>query len=378
MKLKWVLLVMAVLVAGFFAGCAQQAEKPQATPAPTTTAAEEKEVKAAFVYVSPIGDAGWTYAHDQGRQFIEKKFGIKTAYAESVPETDAERVIREFADEGYNVVFTTSFGYMDATIAVAKDYPDTVFMHCSGYKTAKNVGTYFGRMYQARYLTGIVAGAMTKSNKIGYVAAHPIPEVIRGINAFALGVKKVNPDAKVYVVWTGTWYDPAKEKEAALSLISEGCDVIAQHQDSPAPQEAAEENGLYSIGYHTDMAKFAPHAHLTAAVWNWSVIYSYVIEQVMRGTWKSEQIWWGIDKGVVDIAPISKAVPEDVKKMVEEEKAKYLNHEVPDQYPFVGPIYDQQGNLVKAEGEVMTDDELLSMNYFVDNVVGEIPAGGSE
>jgi len=358
------LMLLAILIASLIlAGCAQE-----------KTAEQKKEFKAAFIYVSPIGDAGWSYAHDQGRKFIEKKYGIKTAYSENVPEgDDAERVIREYAEQGYNVIFTTSFGYMDSTIAVAKDYPNIVFEHCSGYKTAKNVGTYFGRMYQARYLTGIVAGMMTKSNKIGYVAAVPIPEVIRGINAFALGVKKVNPNATVYVVWTGTWYDPAKEREAAESLISEGCDVIAQHQDSPAAQQVAQEHGVYSIGYNSDMYKFAPKAHLTAAIWNWSVVYDYIVKNVMEGKWKSEKIWWGIDKGLVRLAPFNEVVPEKVRKIVQEEKEKYLKGAVPEQYPFVGPIYDQQGKLVKAKGEVMNDEELLSMMFFVDNVVGEIP-----
>ncbi len=374
MRWYWVLIAALLVGSVVLAGCAQE-EKPQKTPV-TPSEKTEKKLKVAFVYVSPIGDAGWTYMHDQGRKYIEEKYGVQTAYSESVSPADAERVIREYAELGYDIIFTTSFGFMDPTITVAKDYPNIVFMHCSGYKTAENVGTYFGRMYQARYLTGIVAGAMTKTNKIGYVAAHPIPEVIRGINAFALGVKKVNPDAKVYVVWTGAWYDPAKSKEAALSLIDEGCDVIAQHQDSPAPQQAAQERGVYSIGYHSNMYKFAPKAHLTAAIWNWSVIYSYVVEQVMKGTWKSEQIWWGIDKGVVDIAPFNEIVPDDVKNMVLAEKEKYIKHEVPEQYPFVGPIYDQNGKLVKAEGEVMSDEELLSMNFFVDNVVGEIPAAG--
>ncbi len=374
MHMRRIVLVAVLIAALFIAGCAQEAEKPAPTPTEQKTPTEEKKLKVAFVYVSPVGDAGWSYMHDQGRKYIEKVYGVETAYSESVSDADAERVIREYAEQGYDVIFTTSFGFMDPTITVAKDFPNVVFMHCSGYKTAENVGTYFGRMYQARYLTGIVAGEMTKTNKIGYVAAHPIPEVIRGINAFALGVKAVNPDAKVYVVWTGTWYDPAKEKEAALSLIDQGCDVIAQHQDSPAAQQAAQERGVYSIGYHSNMYEFAPKAHLTAAVWNWSVIYAYVIENVMKGTWKPEQIWWGIDKGVVDIAPFNPIVPEEVKKKVMEEKEKYLKHEVPEQYPFVGPIYDQNGNLVKAEGEVMTDEELLSMNFFVDNVVGEIPS----
>lgn len=379
MNMKRTILVSVLILAFLIAGCAQQETKPtptpKATPTPTPTPAAKK-LKVAFVYVSPIGDAGWSYAHDQGRIWIEKHLGVETKYSEAVPEgPDAERVIREYAEQGYDIIFTTSFGYMDSTITVAKDFPNTVFMHCSGYKTAKNVGTYFGRMYQARYLSGLVAGSMTKTNKIGYVAAHPIPEVIRGINAFALGVKKVNPDAKVIVVWTGTWYDPAKEKEAAISLLDQGCDVIAQHQDSPSPQQAAEERGAYSIGYNSDMSKFAPKAHLTAPVWNWSVIYSYVVKNVRQGTWKSEEIWWGIDKGVVDLAPFSKAVPEDVKKLVLEEKEKYIKGDVPEQYPFVGPIKDQSGKVIKAEGEVMTDEELLSMNFFVDNVVGEIPQG---
>ncbi len=361
--MRWAtaLILLAVLTVSLM-GCAQPTEK------------QAEKLKVAFVYVSPIGDAGWTYMHDLGRQFIEKKYGIKTAYSESVSPADAERVIREYAEQGYKIIFTTSFGFMDPTIRVAKDYPQVVFMHCSGYKTAKNVGTYFGRMYQARYLTGLVAGSMTKTGKIGYVAAHPIPEVIRGINAFALGVKKVNPDAKVYVVWTGAWYDPARSKEAALSLIDQGCDVIAQHQDSPAPQQAAQEKGVYSIGYHSNMYKFAPKSHLTAAIWNWSVIYSYVVEQVMKGRWKSEEIWWGIDKGVVDIAPFNPIVPNKVKELVLAEKSKFLNKEVPEQYPFVGPIYDQNGKLIKKEGEVMSDKDLLSMSFFVDNVVGEIPA----
>lgn len=358
------LIVLAVLIAAtlLLLGCTQE-----------KTTEQKKEFKAAFVYIGPVGDAGWSYAHDQGRKFIEKKYGIKTSYSESVPEGEAERVIREYAEQGYNIIFTTSFGYMDPTIAVAKDYPNIVFEHCSGYKTAKNVGTYFGRIYQADYLTGIVAGMMTKSNKIGYVAPVPIPEVIRGINAFALGVKKVNPNATVHVVWVGTWYDPAKEREAAESLINEGCDVIAQGQDSPAAQQVAQEHGVHSIGYNSDMYKFAPKAHLTAAIWNWSVVYDYIVKNVMEGKWKSEKIWWGIDKGLVELAQFNEVVPEKVKKIVQEEKEKYLKGEVPEQYPFVGPIYDQQGKLVKAKGEVMNDEELLSMMFFVDNVVGEIP-----
>ncbi|MCD6546172.1 MAG: BMP family ABC transporter substrate-binding protein, partial [Thermotogae bacterium] len=233
-----------------------------------------KPLKVAFIYIGPTGDAGWTYAHDQGRIYAEKVLDgkITTTYIESVPEgMESYNTIKSLAKRGYNVIFTTSFGYMDATLMAAQEFPKIHFFHCSGYKTAENMTAYFGRMYQPRFLSGIVAGMMTKSNIIGYVAAHPIPEVIRGINAFALGVKLVNPRAKVKVVWTNTWYDPATEKEAALSLIDAGADVIAQHQDSPAPQQAAQERGVYSIGYNSDMSAFAPKAHLTAPIWNWGV-----------------------------------------------------------------------------------------------------------
>jgi basic membrane protein A len=216
---------------------------------PATGIAAEKPLKIGFVYVSPANETGWSYAHDQARQELEKMEDISTFYTESVPEgADSERVILQMAHKNYDIIFTTSFEYMDPTIKVAKQFPKTVFLHCSGYKTADNVGNYFGRMYQARYLTGLVAGAMTKKNVIGYAAAFPIPEVIRGINAFTMGVRAVNPKAEVRVMWTKTWYDVATEKEAGKRLVDAGCDVIAQHQDSPGPQEAAAEKGIYSVG----------------------------------------------------------------------------------------------------------------------------------
>jgi len=331
------------------------------------------KLKVAFVYVGPVGDAGWTYAHDMGRRHIEKVFGdlIETKYIESVPEgAESERVIRSLAAQGYDVIFTTSFGYMDSTLSVAKQFPKTIFLHCSGYKTYKNMSAYFGRMYEPRYLSGLVAGAMTKSNKIGYVAAHPIPEVIRGINAFALGVKAVNPRAKVHVVWSNTWYDPATEKEAAISLLNMGCDVIAQHQDSPAPQQAAQEYGAYSIGYNSDMSVFAPKAYLTAPVWNWGVYYEKVIRDVLNGTWKSENFWGGMDTGVVDLGPMTDLVPVEVQHLVNVVKQAIIEKRF---HPFTGPIYDQNGNLRVPAGEVASDEMLLSMDWFVDNVVGTIP-----
>jgi len=337
-----------------------------------------KPLKVAFIYIGPTGDAGWTYAHDQGRLYAEKVLDgkITTTYIESVPEgMESYNTIKSLAKRGYDVIFTTSFGYMDATLMVAKEFPNIHFFHCSGYKTAKNMTAYFGRMYQPRFLTGIVAGMMTKSNIIGYVAAHPIPEVIRGINAFALGVKLVNPVAKVKVVWTNTWYDPATEKEAALSLIDSGADVIAQHQDSPAAQQAAQEKKVYSIGYNSDMRSFAPKAHLTAPIWNWGVFYADVLRKIIDGTYKHGNVWLGMKDGVVDLAPFGPMVPENVKTIVEVFKKAII-----DDYfdPFQGPIYDQSGNLKVKPGEKLSDEELLSMNWFVDNVEGNIPKTSAE
>jgi len=330
--------------------------------------AADQELKVGFVYVSPIGDAGWSYAQDQARLALEAMDGVTTSYVESVPEgPDAERVITNMARKGFGLIFTTSFGYMDPTIKVAKDFPAVTFMHCSGFKTSENVGNYFGRMYQARYLSGIVAGSMTKTNTLGYVAAFPIPEVIRGINAFTLGVRSVNPAAEVRVVWTKTWYDPATEKEAAKSLLDVGADVIAQHQDSPGPQEAAQEKGVYSVGYNSDMSSFAPKAHLTAPIWNWSVFYTETVKEVMAGTWKPASIWWGMDKGIVDLAPYGPMVPDEVKAKVEARKAEIKAGAFD---VFWGPVLDQKGAEKIAAGKKATDEEMLGMTWFVQGVVG--------
>ena len=330
--------------------------------------AAEKEMQVGFIYVDPVGDGGWSYAHDQGRKALDSLPGVKTAFVEHVPEgPDSERVMINMARKGYDLIFATSYGYMDSMLKVAGQFPKTVFMHCSGYKLAPNMGNYFGRIYQARYLTGLVAGAMTRSKQIGYVAAFPIPEVIRGINAFTLGVRAANPDATVRVVWTKTWYDPATEKESAKSLLDVKGDVIAQHQDSPGPQEAAQERGAYSVGYNTDMAAFAPKAHLTAAIWNWAPFYKEVVESVRNGTWKSAPIWPGMEKGIVNIAPFGPMVPEDVKNRVLTEKTRIANGE---DRIFSGPIKDQKGNLKIAAGEIASDKDLLGMTWFVEGVVG--------
>lgn len=335
-----------------------------------TTYAQQKELRVGFVYVSPVGNAGWSFAHDEARKKLEALDGVKTSYVEAVLEgPDAERVFLNMARKGYDVIFGTSFGYMDSMLKVAKQFPDIVFEHCSGFKLAKNLGTYFGRMYQARYLSGMVAGAMTKSNILGYVAAFPIPEVIRGINAFALGAQAVNPKAQVRVVWTKTWYDPATEKEAAKSLLDVGADVITQHQDSPAPQEAAQEKGVYSIGYNSDMAAFAPKAQLTAAIWNWYPIYKQIIDEVRAGTWKSQSLWYGMKEGVVDLAPFGPMVPESVRKQVEAKKEEIIAGKAE---VFAGPIKDQDGKIQVPAGKVPTDEELLNMKYFVQGVVGTL------
>lgn len=337
-------------------------------PALAADSAKEKELKIGFVYVSPIGDGGWSYAHDLARQELEKMPGISTSYVEAVPEgPDSERVMLQMARKKYDIIFATSFGYMDPMLKVASQFPDTTFMHCSGFKTAKNMGNYFGRVYQARYLTGIVAGSMSKSGVIGYVASFPIPEVIRGINAFTLGVQSVRPDASVRVVWTKTWYDPVKEKEAAKSLLDVGADVLTQHQDSPSPQEAAQEKGVYSIGYNTDMAKFAPKAHLTAAIWNWVPYYEKLIAEVRSGTWTARADWPGMAEGVVDLAPFGPMVPKEVQDKVLAKKAAIIDGK---EKVFVGPIKDQSGTVRIAEGVVAPDADLLSMDWFVQGVIG--------
>ncbi len=331
-----------------------------------------KDIKAAFVYVGPVGDGGWTYAHDQGRKEMEKlPFVKKTTYIESVPEgAESTRVIMSLAKKGYNLIFTTSFGFMDSTLDVAKRFKDVVFEHCSGYKTSENMGNYFGRFYQGKYLSGIVAGAMTKSNIIGYVAAHPIPEVIRGINAFTLGVHLVNPKAVVKVVWTQTWFDPGLERNAADSLLDVGADVLSMHQDTPATLQAAEARGKYAIGNDSDMRQFAPNAFLTAPVWNWGVIYKYIATQVHNGTWKPEEIWWGMEKDVVKLAPLSDKVPADIKKLVAKQKQAIVDGKFK---VFTGPIKDQSGKIVLEKGKTFNDKELLSMHFFIEGVQGHIP-----
>lgn len=334
--------------------------------APQAVAAEK--LKIGFVCISPAVEAGWCYSHNVARQELEKEFDIDTTMVESIQDgPDAERVCLNMARKGYDMIIGTSYGYMDSMLKVAKQFPEAKFEHCSGFKTAENLGNYFGRIYQARYLTGMVAGKMTKSNKIGYVAAYPIPEVVRGINAFALGVKAVNPEAKVHVVWTKTWYNPPLEKDAAKSLLDMGADVITQHQDSPGPQEAAQEAGVYSIGYHSDMSKFAPKSHLTAAIWDWTPLYEKFIKELQDGTWKAESLWPGMEMGIVKLAPYGPMVPKGVQNLVNAAADKLKKGE---DTIFTGPIKDQSGAEKVKAGEKLDEKELQGMVWFVENVVG--------
>lgn len=360
------LLLVLLMVSAFAVGCGSN------EPAADAETPAEEAVKIGYIYVGPIGDAGWTFAHDAGAEFMKEQIGnVELIKAESVMENaaDAERVLNQMIAEGAKIIFATSFGYMDSVIKVAQAHPEVTFLHCSGYKTAENVGTYFGRMYQPRYLSGLAAGKMTKSNVIGYVAAHPIPEVIRGINAFTLGVRAANPDAVVKVVWTNTWYDPAKEKDAAKSLLETGADVIAMHQDTPGPQQAAEEVGAYSISYNSDMSQFAPNAILTGPVWNWGPYYVETVKAVLDGSWSTDQYWGGITEGVVDLAPYAEFVPTEVQQLIEDKKAEIQDGEWD---VFTDPINAQDGTEKVAADTVLSDEEMLSMDWFVEGVEGSI------
>ncbi len=335
--------------------------------------AASAQQKVGFVYVSPIGDAGWTYQHDQGRLQMEKALAGKvvTKYVENVPEgADAERVIRDLAATGHNPIFTTSFGYMNPTIKVAKQFPKVTFEHATGYKRDKNVGTYNARFYEARYLTGIVAGKMTKANVAGYVGAFPIPEVLQGINAFTLGMRSVNPKAEVKVIWINSWYDPGREREAANTLIAQGADVVTHHTDSPAVTQAAEEKKVYSVGYHSDMSKHGPNAHLTAAIHLWGDVYTQLTREVLEGKWKSRDIWGGIKDGMIDIAPLNPKVPKDVADLVATRKQEIKDGKF---HPFTGPIKDQSGSTKVPAGQKLGDDKLAVMDYYVEGVQGQLP-----
>lgn len=330
-------------------------------------------LKVGFVYVGPVGDHGWTYRHDIGRQAIEEKFGdaVETTFVESVPEgADAERVIRTLASSGHDLIFTTSFGYMNPTVKVAKQFPDVKFEHATGYKRADNVSTYSARFYEGRAVLGTIAGMMTKTNTIGYIASFPIPEVVRGINAFSIAMRKVNPDAEIKVIWVNSWYDPGKEADAAKTLIDQGADMITQHTDSPAPLQVAEERGVMGFGQASDMSTFAPKAQLSSIIDDWNPYYIERVQAVLEGTWESTDTWKGIDSGLVAFADYNSSVPDDVKAAAELVREGIVEGTL---HPFAGPIKNQAGEIVVAEGEVLDDGVLLGMDYYVEGVQGALP-----
>jgi basic membrane protein A and related proteins len=339
-----------------------------------TPAQAAAPVKVAFVYLDPIGDSGWTYQHDLGRKALEKVLGdqVKTTYVENVPATaDAERVIRQLAAAGNQIIFTTSFGYMEPTLKVAKLFPKVIFEHNSGFKRAANVSTYEARFYEGAYMLGVLAGKYTKSNTLGFVGSFPIPEVIRNINAFTLGAKSVNPKIKTKVVWVDTWYDPGKERQAAETLIAQGADVLSQNTDSPAVVQVAEQKGAYSFGWDSEMAKYGPRAHLTANTENWGIYYIDTVKKLMAGTLTGNRhTAWGIKEGMVELSSLNKSVPAEVAKLFADKKQAIVDGKLA---PFAGPIKDNLGMLKVPANTVLTEQQLMSINWYVEGVEGSIP-----
>lgn len=353
-----------------FVACNQQkSSDPQGDVSPgTTPVAVNEPLKVGFVYVGPVGDFGWTYAHDLGRREMEANLQgkVRSTFVENVSEgADAERIIRQLALDGNKLIFTTSFGFMNPTLKVAKDFPNVFFEHCTGYKRAANVSTYLGRFEEPRYLTGMIAGKMTKSNIIGFIGAYPIPEVIRGISAFTQGLRATNPKATVKVVWVQSWYDPAKEREAAQALVNSGADVLTQHTDSAAAVQLAEEKGIFAFGYNTDMSQFGRKAHLTSAINKWGKYYTQRVQAVVNGTWKSEEVWYGIAQEMVDISPLNPIIPQDVQTLVMAKRDEFIKGTA---HPFAGPIKDNKGVIRVPKGKVLEDKEQLAMDWYVEGI----------
>lgn len=364
----WLLVGMILLLA--CGGESEPAARPAPDGSPLIRLAEGERLRVAFVYVSPIGDLGWTWAHNQGRLAIEEQFGtqVETTFLENVPEgPEAAETIRDLAEQGYHLIFTTSYGFLEPTLEVAKEFPNTWFVHISGDQTAPNVSTVFGRMEIPRYLSGMVAGRATKTNKIGYVAAFDLPEVVRGINAFTLGVQAVNPDATVHVLYSNSWFDPPKEDELAQTLLEQGADVLAQHQDSRSTSLAARAMGVYSIGYDSDMSRFAGESVLTSPIWDWGVKYIDIVQQVLDGSYQSEAYY---GEEIVDLAPFSFLVDEETRALVAVQEAVLRDGQAE---VFCGPIHGNNGVLVVQEGYCLTLEELFTMDWFVAGVQGDAP-----
>ncbi|MEC5397582.1 BMP family ABC transporter substrate-binding protein [Uliginosibacterium sp. H1] len=340
----------------------------------STTYSASNPLKIGFCYPGPIGDVGWTFQHELGRRLVDKTFGnrVKTMYIENVPETaDAERVIRQFIQQGCNMVFTTSFGFMEPTLRVAKLFPKVTFEHATGYKTAPNMGIYQTRFYEGAYLLGILAGKMTKTNTLGFVASVPIPEVLRNINAFTLGARSVNPKIQTKVIWVYSWYDPGREREAAETLVAQGADVMYQNTDSPAIVQVAQDKGLFAFGQDSDMLKYGPKSHLSANTVNWGVYYVKKVQEVLDGKWEQEDTKWGMKEGMIELSPLNAAVPADVAKLFNQKKADIVAGKF---NPFSGEIRDNEGKVRVAAGQVLPESELWSLKWYAEGVQGKVPS----
>jgi len=368
---------LSAVAAAALVGCGKKEEPAPAAPAEpapaAAPAAKPEPLKISFAYVGPVGDGGWSFAHDQARKKLEAEFGdkIQTSYVESVPEgPDAERVLRDMVTQGNKLVFGTTFGYMDVMQKLGGEFKDVKFEHATGYKTSENVRTYDSRTYEGAYLAGIIAGGMTKTGTLGVVGSVPIPEVIRNINSFTLGAQSVNPKIKTKVVWVNEWFSPPKETEAATSLINGGADVLFQNTDSPAVLKTAEEKGKRAFGWDSDMTAYGPKAHLGSAVINWAPYYIKATKDVLDGTWATGQSWWGVKEGAIDLVSIAEDVPAEIKAKVEEAKAGLKDGSF---VIWKGPIVDNAGKSVLEKDAAADDKFLTGINFYVQGVEGKVP-----
>jgi basic membrane protein A len=365
----------AVAAAAALAGCGKKEEPAQQAAAPASAAAPAKPapLKIAFAYVGPVGDGGWTFAHDNGRKAIEKEFGdkITTSFVENVPEAaDAERVFRDMVGQDVKLIFGTTFGYMEPMLKVAADAKGVKFEHATGYKTADNMRTYDSRTYEGAYMAGVIAGAMTKSNTLGVVGSIPIPEVIRNINSFTMGAQSVNPKVKTKVVWVNEWFNPPKETEAATALINGGADVLMQNTDSPAVLKTAQEKGKRAFGWDSDMTAYGPKAHLGSAIINWTPYYTKAVRDALDGKWTTGKTWWGVKEGAIDFVSVAADVPAEAKDKMEKVKAGLKDGSF---VIWKGPIVDNGGKTVLEKDKVADDEWLGGVKFFVKGVEGKVP-----
>ncbi len=365
----------AVAVAALI-GCGKKEAAPApAAPAAASAPAKAEPLKIAFAYVGPVGDGGWTFAHDNGRKAVEKEFGDKvvTSFVEKVPESaDAERVIRDMASQGNKLIFGTTFGYMEPMLKVAGDLKDVKFEHATGYKTGENMRTYDSRTYEGAYMAGVIAGKMTKSNTLGVVGSIPIPEVIRNINSFTLGAQSVNPKITTKVVWVNEWFNPPKETEAATALINGGADVLMQNTDSSAVLQTAEKMGKRAFGWDSDMTAYGPKAHLGSAIVNWGPYYVKAVGEALAGKWTTGQVWWGVKEGAIDMVSVAADVPDETKKRIDEVKAGLKDGSFA---IWKGPIMDNTGKELLAAGTTADDKFLGGLKTYVKGVEGKVPGG---